>query len=80
MNVWWREIKIWVSIHLSVEKPFNNSSLIKLIPTEKPARLEREQALHSPTVDQGQDGGMQMEQLTAMMSGQSLSVNKQIIS
>lgn len=78
MNVWWREIKIWVSIHLSVEKPFNNLSPLKLIPMEKLARLEREQALRSPTVDQGQGGGVQMEKLTAPMAGQNLSVHKQI--
>ena len=64
--------------HLSVAKPFDNLSPLKLIPIEKPARLECEQALCSPTVDQGQDGGMQMEKFTGVMSGQKLSVHKQI--
>lgn len=34
--------------------------------------------LHSPAVDQGQDGAVQMEKLRAERAGQRLSVPKQI--
>lgn len=49
-----------------------------LISIAKPATVEHDRALCSPTVDQGQGGGMQMEKFTALMSGPNLSAQEQI--
>lgn len=49
-----------------------------LISIAKPATVEHDRALCSPTVDQGQGRGMQMEKFTALMSGPNLSAQEQI--
>lgn len=68
---------------MGLNPSINRKTLQQLEPPKanayrKACKAEAWTNLHSPTVDQGQDGGMQMEKLTAVMSGQNLSVHKQI--